>query len=104
MFEKAKIRVGNTVDFEHEFKDDDDVVISIASPTTLSMHLRKPDGTVVTKTATLVSDGTDGKLHYQTLVSDLDVIGDWTRQFYVKLASSEWTGNLFKFTVHRKLA
>ena len=99
----AKIHTGDTPDFEHTMRDDDDVIVDISSPITLTMFLLKPDGTVLTKTASLVGDGTDGLMHYQVLTADLDAQGDWSRQAYVKTAGGEWTGKLFKFTVHRKL-
>lgn len=99
----AKIHRGDTPDFVHIMRDDNDIVVDISSPVTLIMFLKKPDGTILTRTASLVGDGTDGKMHYQVLTTDIDVQGDWARQAYVKTAGGEWTGKLFKFTVHRKL-
>lgn len=99
----AKIHTGDTPDFVHIMRDDNDYIVPISSPITLQIKLRKPDGTILTRTAALVGDGTDGKMHYQTVVTDLNVQGDWSRQAYVKLVSGEWSGKLFKFTVNRKL-
>lgn len=99
----ARVHVGDTVDFEHTMRDDKDVTVDISSPITLTMRLIKPDGTVSSKTALLVGDGTDGKVHYKALVADIDVQGEWGRQFYIKVAAGEWTGKLFYFIVHRKI-
>lgn len=101
---EAKIHSGDTTDFEHVIRDQNDEVVDISSATTLTLNFIKPDGTVFSRTALLVSGGLDGKMHYTALVTDLDVQGDWARQTYVKTSVGEWTGKLFQFTVFRKLA
>ena len=55
-----------------------DVAVDISSAAALAMILTKPSGATVTKTALLLNDGTDGKLHYTTESGDIDEVGNWT--------------------------
>ena len=52
------------------------------SSATVKLYLRKPDGTVLTKSAT-VSSPTAGVAHYDTLTTDLSVAGSWSRSWEV---------------------
>jgi len=45
--------------------------------------LEKPDNSILTKDAQLVTDGSDGQLKYVTTSGDLDIHGYWRYQFYV---------------------
>jgi hypothetical protein len=76
--------------------DQDGVVLNLATASLLQIALLKPDGvTEMTKTAALVTDGTDGKLHYVTVANDLDQAGHWKIQGIITFA----TGGLFHSTV-----
>ena len=68
-----------------------DTVVDISNPTVLTIKLRKPSGAVVSHTATLSSDGTDGKLRYISIAGDIDQDGPWALQAYVELLS--WQGS-----------
>jgi hypothetical protein len=59
---------------------EDDVAVDVAAVTTKQLVLRKPNGSVLTKTATFTTDGTDGKIQYATIAGDLDVSGVWESQ------------------------
>jgi hypothetical protein len=65
-------------------------IIPIGSAITLLMKLRKPDGAVIPKTPTLLTDGTDGKLVYTTISGDIDMAGTWKVQTSVLMASGSW--------------
>ena len=54
------------------------LAIDISSMTTLQVKYYKPDGTVVTKTAVFLTDGTDGKIVYTTVTGDIDQVGMWS--------------------------
>jgi hypothetical protein len=62
--------------------------ISTASPKQLK--IRKPDGTVTTKTASFTTDGTNGQLQCATASGDLDQEGRYTVSAYMTIGS--WTG------------
>lgn len=100
---KAKIHSGDTVDFRHIILDENDDIVNISNPQTLTLNFIKPDGTTFSRDATLLTNGLDGVLRYKTLTADLDVQGDWFRQAYVKTLGGEWTAKLFKFVVYRKV-
>lgn len=54
--------------------------IDVSGAGTLEIAFRKPDESEVIKTASLVTDGTDGLFEYVTVTDDLDQAGDWAIQ------------------------
>lgn len=88
---------------ELTIKDQDDVVVNISAATTLEIIFKKPDNNRVTKTATLVNDGSDGKMKYAFVSSDLDLIGIWRFQGYIVLPNGEWYTNIKQFKVVNNL-
>ncbi|RLA38665.1 MAG: hypothetical protein DRR06_20380 [Gammaproteobacteria bacterium] len=81
-----------------------DVVVDISTATTLTIKFKKSDGaTVMTKTASFSTDGTDGRLQYTSVADDLDQTGPWKLQAYVIMPS--WTGHssIGEFEVFRNL-
>lgn len=51
--------------------------VDISDATTLNICLRAPSQADKTKTATFLTDGTDGKIYYDLVTGDLDEIGGW---------------------------
>lgn len=85
-----KAHVGDTgTRFTLIVVDDDNVAIDISSATTKQILFRKPDGTILTKTAIFTTDGSDGSVYYITLAGDLDVTGDWN--YRAKVVTTETT-------------
>ena len=82
----AKIYV-NTIGlvFRFQIVDQDDAIVNISSATTKTLKLQKPNGTVVTKITSFVTDGTDGLLQYTTIANDLDTAGLWKRQIQLSI-------------------
>ena len=77
----VRIRNGSTLE-----------AVDIGAATTLTIYLTKPDGTVLTKTATLYTDGSDGKMKYQ--VSD-DMLADkglWVIQGFAVVGGYRFSG------------
>jgi hypothetical protein len=89
--------------FEGTFYDGG-VIVDISAATTKEILFRKPDGTVVTKTGTFSTDGTDGKLRYTTIAGDLDQAGDWRVQGYIVTPTGSWKSSVETFTVLANLA
>lgn len=52
--------------------------VDVSVSTLRQFELEKPDGTILTKTASFVTNGTDGKLRYTIESGVLDVIGGWS--------------------------
>jgi hypothetical protein len=55
-------------------------IVNVQAATDLWILFKKGDGTFLKKIATLVTDGTDGKIRYVSQAGDLDVAGDWEMQ------------------------
>lgn len=63
--------------------DQDCAVVDLSAATEVEFEFRKPDGSIVTKTAAFVTDGTDGKCRYSVESGLLDVAGTWTVRLLV---------------------
>ena len=84
-------------------KNQDDAVVDISTATVRYIILHTPNGDKLTKTAALVTDGTDGKLQYITTSGVLTPIGWWKLQGYVKIGTSEYYSDIHRFQVHGNL-
>jgi len=78
--------------------------VDISAATTKNFLFRKPDATVLTKTATFVTDGTDGQLTYTTITTDIDDVGIWTIQPLAISGASKFYGQQLSFEVLPVLA
>ena len=97
----ASIHVGDIgAVFEVTVRDQDDAVINIAAATVLGMTLRKPNGTLLEKTAVLSTNGTDGKLRYTAIAGDLNLAGRWQLSASVTIgASTKFTTDPYDFSI-----
>ncbi len=84
--------------------DQDDAVVSLVGATVKQILMKKPDGVVLTKAASFTTDGSDGKIQWTTLVTDLDVPGLWILQGNVQLASGAWHTTYGALMVQANLA
>lgn len=85
-------------------KDTSDQIVDLSGMTSISIVLKKPDGTELVKPATLVNDGADGKMQYITDTTDLDVVGVWQAQGLIVDGSVEDNPtDIIKFTVEERL-
>ena len=82
---------------------DDGVVVDISAASSISIIFKKPDDEVVNKTGTLYTDGTDGKVYYDTLEGDLDEAGHYKLQAKVVLAGGSYYTDIYNFQVHCNL-
>lgn len=83
--------------------DNTSTIINLSSYTSLYLIFQKPDGSTITKDASLYTDGTDGIITYTTVAGDLDLAGIWRMQAYIILSSGSWKSNIVKFTVYENL-
>ena len=88
--------------FEITLKDCD-VVVDVSTATVKQIIFKKPDKTVITKTADFKTDGTDGIIHYLTILDDLDLKGTWYVQAKVTLPTGTWSSDTSKFKVYANL-
>jgi hypothetical protein len=82
---------------------DNGSVVDISTATTKQFIFKKPDGTVLTKSALFVTDGSDGQLTYSTVSGDLDMVGFWKLQAYVVTNAGQWRTDFYKFHVFDNL-
>lgn len=98
-----EIRIGDIgTDFRITLYECDEIV-DISSMINGYIYLQKPDGTLLTKPASLFTDGTDGIIHYESIAGDLDQKGTWKIQGKVWLPSGEWGSDIEKFKVYENL-
>ena len=78
-------------------------VVDISGASTKEIWIQDPDGLTAKKAGTYSSDGTDGKLYYDTVADDLDQAGIWYVQGYVVLAGGTWHSDKKTMKVHANL-
>ena len=78
---------------------DGGVAVDISSASSIQMILSKPDQTTLTKTASLNSDGLDGKMKYVTIDGDIDQAGNYKIQGKVVLGSATYSSSISTFKV-----
>lgn len=66
---------------------------------TIQMIFTNPSGTEIPKTATFVTDGTDGKIKYTIEDGLFNAAGIWSIRGRVQGASSKLTSTIHKFNV-----
>ena len=82
---------------------DESGIVDISGATTKEIIFRKPDETVVTKTASFTSDGTDGKIRYSIIADDLNMVGKWSIQGKVIIPAGTWHTDIDIFQVYPNL-
>lgn len=82
---------------------DDDTVVDLSTATGLTIILRQPDGTILTRTATLTTDGRDGQMEYISTNDDFSVPGSWKVQGFIEFGSNHWHTDITKFKVDSNL-
>lgn len=82
---------------------DDGEVVDISSASSLSIFIKKPNGTILSRAGTLETDGTDGKMYYITVVGDLDQAGVHKLQGHVTLLNGSYFTSTATFKVHCNL-
>ena len=91
--------------FEITLTDCEDIV-DVSSANILELIFKLPDNaeTILTKTATLVTDGTDGVISYTTIEGDLSISGKWKLQAQIGFPNStSWKSDIASFKVYSNL-
>ena len=77
--------------------------VDISSATTKQLIFKKPSGTKLTKTASFITDGTDGKIKYNVAADDLDEAGSYKLQGKVIISDGTFYTDIHTFKVYRNL-
>ena len=100
----ADIQVGNSVEFQPRFVESlTGAAIDISTATTKQVLIRKPDGVLLTKDASFLTDGTNGYLSW-TASDELDLSGQYYIQGYVIMPSGTFYSSTDKFRVKKNLS
>jgi len=101
----GEIHVGDVgTAFRFVVKDEQGAVMDLSAASVLKIFFDKPSSAVLEKTATLVTDGTDGQIQYVTRAGDLSEPGTWKYQGYIVVPSGVWWTDIHKFKVYANLA
>lgn len=65
------------------------VPANLSSASAIEIELIKPDGQVLTKSASFITDGLDGKIRYITVADDIDQIGTWSYRGIVTFSPAQ---------------
>lgn len=84
-------------------KDENSNIVDISTATTKQFYFKKPDGTTVTKSASLFTDGTDGKMVYYTISNDLNISGKWTLQAHIVTTTTDFKTDVYNFIVDKNI-
>jgi hypothetical protein len=84
-------------------KNEDNEAVDVSTASIKNLIFRKPDGTLLTKASSFVTDGTDGQIKYSFISGDLDQHGKWSVQAFIDFGSTEWYSDIDKFTVYNNL-
>lgn len=80
------------VAFLVQVNDQDGNAINLSSASSINILFEKPDKTFVSKTASFVTDGTDGQIEYISITGDLNMVGRWQIQAsYIKSSNLKYT-------------
>jgi hypothetical protein len=74
-------------------------VVNVSGASMLSMTFKKPNDTVFYRSGTLYTNGSDGKVYYDTVAGDLDEPGLYKLQGRVALPSGTYYTDIYTFQV-----
>ena len=79
--------------------------VNLTDATLRQLNFRKPDDTVVYRTASVAGDGSEssGVMFYDTVLGDLDVAGSYKLQGKVTIPSGTYFTDIYTFKVHCNL-
>lgn len=82
---------------------DDGDIVNISGALSKTIILKKPDDSVSNKSASLLTDGTDGKMVYTSVAGDFDQVGKYKIQGQVIFASGTFYTGIGSFSVNCNL-
>lgn len=82
---------------------DDGDIVNISGALATVIILKKPDSNVYNKSASLLTDGTDGKMVYTSVAGDFDQAGKYKIQGQVTMTSGTFYTGVGNFTVNCNL-
>jgi hypothetical protein len=78
-------------------------VLDISDATVKTIIIEKPDHTIISASATFLTDGSDGIIYYRTVAGDLSLAGDYGVQGYIESPNFDGYSTPTSFTVYANL-
>jgi len=98
------LQVGDVgVPFQAQLQTPEGRVIDVSESTVRTFRFQKPDGVLIEREASLLTDGRDGILTYDFAEGDLDLAGTWRFQLVVGFGGDVKSGEIKKFKVYGNL-
>lgn len=85
---------------------EDGSVKDVSTATVKKITFKKPDGSTAIKDAAFVTDGTDGKIYYDSEAGFLTPSGPWEHQGYVEMTAprtGKWYSEVKGFIVRKNI-
>lgn len=82
---------------------DNGEVVNVSGAPYINFTFKKPDDSLISRSATIYTDGTDGKIYYDTVSGDLDQAGLYKLQGQVALTSGTFYTDIYTFQVYCNL-
>ena len=82
---------------------EDGVFTDVSAATLIEFKFQKPDKTVVVRTGSFVTDGTNGQVQYKLLTGDLDIDGPWKVQVVITEGTDKFNSAVGRFKVNRNV-
>jgi len=79
---------------------EDGLPVNLTTATSMQLLIRKPSGTLLTISPSFFTDGSDGKIYYNTASGDLDEEGMWKIQGSVAISSGLYRSTIKNFQVY----
>lgn len=98
-----KIYVGQTLNINFTVRDEDNIAVDLSNPAVINFVLRRVNGSKKTVTGLPTTDGTDGKVYYQTTADDLDIAGNWKVQGIITIGLHTYPTDIHDFKVLPRL-
>lgn len=86
------------------YEDDGTTAVDVSSATTKTIYIKKPDGTVITGTASFTTDGSDGKIYYTVASGVISASGIYQVQGYVEIGSAKYYSTKGRFIAYSNIA
>lgn len=77
--------------------------LDLSSAILLELIFKSPSGSAVTKSASLYTDGTDGKIFYTSLDGDFNEVGTWRIQAKIGIGGGTFRSDVGSFKVYENL-
>lgn len=87
-----------------QISDCNDIAIDISTSNLKQIIFKKPNGTLLTKTADFLTDGTDGIIYCIISSGDLDIVGTWKVQAIISFGAYTFHSDFESFRVYRNIS